>query len=50
MEHLAKLSEMNIPEGLKGLKDKDIRFTRSIEIKDGMHVIANRMKELHHED
>lgn len=50
MEHLSKLSNMNIPKGLKDLKEKEIRFTRSIEIKDGMHVIASRMKELANED
>ncbi len=50
MEELSKETGVSIPNGLKNLKNMNDRFTRSIEIKDGMHVIAERMKELSHED
>ena len=50
MERLANLSLCEIPANLKNLKNMEVRFTRSIEIKDGMQIIAKRMKELSDED
>ena len=46
MERLHALSGVKIPPSLAALKDMDVRFTRSIEIEDGMQVIADRMKEV----
>ena len=46
MERLHALSGVKIPPSLAALKDMDVRFTRSIEIEDGMQVIADRMKEI----
>lgn len=48
MDRLHELSKMQIPQGLAELRKMPIRFRRSIEIKDGMHVIADRMKEIAH--
>ena len=50
MERLANLSLCEIPANLKKLKNMEVRFTRSIEIKDGMQIIAKRMEELSDED
>ena len=50
MERLANLSLCEIPANLKNLKNMEVRFTRSIEIKDGMQIIAKRMEELSDED
>ena len=50
MERLANLSFCEIPANLKNLKNMEVRFTRSIEIKDGMQIIAKRMGELSDED
>ena len=44
MERLHELSDVKVPPSLAALKDMPVRFTRSIEIKDGMQVIAERMK------
>ena len=44
MERLHELSGVKVPPSLAALKDMPVRFTRSIEIKDGMQVIAERMK------
>lgn len=46
MEILHAHTNVKIPENLATLKDKPIRFTKSIAIEDGMHVIAERMKGL----
>lgn len=48
MNALYEISNMDIPKGLAELKDLEIRFTRSIEKEDGMHVIAKRMEEISH--
>lgn len=48
MNALHNLSLMPIPKGLAELKDLEIRFSRSIEKEDGMHVIAKRMEEMSH--
>ena len=50
MERLSNLSLSEIPANLKNLKNMEVRFTRSIEIKDGMQIIAKRMEELSDED
>jgi len=50
MEELQKISDMKIPAGLAELKQLPVRFKKSIEVKDGMHVIAQRMKEIAHAD
>ena len=50
MEELQKISDMKIPAGLAELKQLPVRFEKSIEVKDGMHVIAQRMKEIAHAD
>jgi threonine synthase len=49
MDRLAEVSGMKVPAGLLELKSLPVRFQRSIEIKDGMHVIAERMKEIAHD-
>jgi threonine synthase len=46
MDRLHALSGLPVPQGLAELRDLPVRFTRSIEQKDGMHVIAERMKEI----
>ena len=46
MERLQQLSGVKVPPSLAALKDMPVRFTRSIEISDGMQVIAERMKEI----
>lgn len=46
MEELSRITSTPIPENLASLKAKPVRFTRVIDIKDGMHVIAARMKEI----
>lgn len=48
MEKLYSYTNVPIPQNLSQLKDMPIRFTRSIEIKDGMKVIAQRMQEISH--
>lgn len=48
MARLQEISGMKIPAGLAELKELPVRFTRSIEIGEGMHVIAERMKEIAH--
>lgn len=50
MKELQKISGIPIPEGLAELEQLPIRFEKSIEIKDGMHVIAQRMKEISNAD
>lgn len=50
MDALHALSNMPIPQGLAELKNLPIRFNRSIEVDDGMHVIAQRMKEISHDN
>ncbi|MBR4163035.1 MAG: threonine synthase [Solobacterium sp.] len=49
MEQLHTVTGVEIPKNLSGLKDMPVRFTRSIEKEDGMHVIAQRMRELGHD-
>ncbi len=49
MERLSQLSNMNIPKGLKDLKNKEIRFTRSIEKEEGIDAIVERMERLQHD-
>ncbi len=49
MEKLHEVTGVKIPENLANLKNMPVRFTRSIEKEDGMHVIAERMKELGHD-
>ena len=46
MERLHEVTHVSIPKNLACLKDMDVRFTRSINIEDGMHVIAQRMEEI----
>ena len=50
MEQLHETTQVKVPENLAGLKNKPIRFTRSIEKEDGMHVIAARMEEISNEN
>ena len=49
MERLNRLSGLKVPESLSSLKEKPVRFTRSIKKEEGMHVIAERMKEISHD-
>lgn len=49
MEKLHQLSHLKVPESLSCLKQMPVRFTRSIEKDEGMHVIAERMKEISHD-
>lgn len=49
MDKLNRLSGLKIPSSLSCLKDKHVRFTRSIRKEEGMHVIAERMKEVAHD-
>ena len=46
MDELAGISQVKVPENLASLRQLDIRFTRSIEKENGMHVIAERMRQL----
>ena len=46
MDRLEELSGMPVPSQLKELRDLPVRFRRVIETSDGMHVIAERMKEI----
>ena len=46
MDQLYQLTGEPIPYSLSTLKDKPVRFTRVIEIKDGIQTIADKMKEL----
>lgn len=46
MADLHDLANVEVPKGLEELKDLPIRFTRVIDKEDGLHVIAQRMKEL----
>ncbi|MDO5109568.1 MAG: threonine synthase [Erysipelotrichaceae bacterium] len=46
MDALEKLSGVKVPANLAELKDMKVRFTRSIEKEDGLHVIAERMRGL----
>ena len=48
MEVLHELTSVPVPANLRNLKTQPVRFTRSIEIRDGMHVIAERMRSLSH--
>ena len=48
MEVLHEVTGMPIPVNLRNLKELPVRFTRSIAIEDGMHVIADRMRSLGH--
>ena len=50
MEELQRISGMPVPAGLAELEQLPVRFEKSIEIKDGMHVIAQRMKEIANAD
>lgn len=49
MQKLEKLTGLKIPEALFSLKDRPVRFTRTIEKEEGMHVIAERMREVGHD-
>lgn len=49
MERLNTLSGLKVPASLSSLKEKPVRFTRSINKEDGMHVIAERMREVSHD-
>ena len=49
MGKLEELSGMKIPEALSSLREKPIRFNRTIDQKDGMKVIAERMRGLSHD-
>lgn len=46
MDVLHDMTGVKVPENLACLRDKTVRFTRSIEKEDGMHVIARRMEEI----
>lgn len=46
MDELARISSMPVPENLSSLRTMPVRFSRSIEKEDGLHVIAQRMREL----
>ncbi len=48
MDRLHELTGEPVPVNLASLRNKPVRFSRSIEIKDGMHVIATRMEEVGH--
>lgn len=45
MKRLYDVTGVNVPSGLAELKDLPIRFNRTIQKEDAMHVIAQRMKE-----
>lgn len=49
MKKLHEVTDVKIPQNLADLENKKIRFTRSITCKEGMHVIAERMKEIGHD-
>jgi threonine synthase len=49
MQKLHDLTNVEIPENLAGLYDLPVRFTRSINIEDGMKAIAAKMEELSHD-
>lgn len=46
MDKLHALTGVEVPKNLSSLKNKEVRFTRVIKKEDGMHVIAERMKEI----
>ena len=46
MDRLHELTGVPVPKNLASLREMPVRFTRSIEIADGMHVIAKRMEEI----
>lgn len=46
MNRLYEVTNVPIPKNLSSLKEMPIRFTKSIHIEDGMHVIAKRMEEI----
>ncbi len=46
MYRLNEVTNVPIPKNLSCLKEMPIRFTKSINIEDGMHVIAKRMEEI----
>lgn len=46
MERLEALSGQKAPEALKSLKEKPVRFTRSITIEEGIQTVCERMREL----
>jgi threonine synthase len=46
MDRLHELSGVKVPANLSALRNLPVRFKRSIEQKDGMHAIAERMKEI----
>ena len=49
MDELHALTHVDIPANLRDLKNRPVRFTQSIEVKDGMNTIAARMQELSHD-
>ena len=49
MQKLHDLTSVEILENLSGLYDLPVRFTRSINIEDGMKAIAAKMEELSHD-
>ena len=46
MDQLFEETGVKVPENLRTLREKKIRFSRVIDIDEGMHVIAERMREL----
>ena len=49
MEKLYEVSSMPIPKNLSSLKDMKVRFTKTIEIKDGISTIVDRLEGLQHD-
>ena len=46
MDRLFEATGMPVPENLASLREKPVRFTRVIDISEGMHVIAERMRQI----
>ncbi len=46
MDKLHEATGTPVPENLASLREKPVRFTRVIDISEGMHVIAARMRQI----
>ena len=45
-EYISPVTGKPVPRQLKELRDLPVRFTRVIDIEEGMHAIAARMQEI----
>ena len=50
MDRLFEVTGVKVPVNLSTLREKEVRFRRVIDIDEGMHVIAERMRELGNAD